>query len=93
MELLHRPAHGHCRFVGLCILHSHRNDVTHVYLPVDWTAEEQTLLGDLVQFQCNNNQYNQVASLYFTDADTAMQQLFHFKEVNGSSYETFTTGK
>jgi chloride channel 7 len=58
----------------------------------DWTADEQDLVNDLVRFQCGPNQYNQVASLYFTDSDTAMQQLFHFKEVNGSSYDTFSTG-
>lgn len=58
----------------------------------DWTAEEQNLLGKLVQFQCGQNEYNQVASLYFTDSDTAMQQLFHFLEVDGTSYVTFETG-
>ena len=58
----------------------------------DWTAYQQNLLNDLVQFQCKPNQYNQVASLFFTDSDTAMQQLYHFQEYNGTSYTTFTTG-
>lgn len=64
-------------------------------LPTDtasWTAEEQTLLGELVQFQCPANYYNQVASLFFSDSDTSMQQLFHFREVDGNSYQTFQTG-
>lgn len=41
----------------------------------DWTASEKELLDELVQFKCNENQYNQVASLLFTPADVAMQQL------------------
>lgn len=59
----------------------------------DWTTQEIDLLDDLVQFQCKSNHYNQLASLYFTPADTAMQQLFHFKEVDGTTYTTFDTGK
>ena len=58
----------------------------------DWTTQELDLLDDLVQFQCNSNQYNQVASLYFVPADLAMQQLYHFKEVDGTTYTTFDTG-
>ena len=64
-------------------------------LPTDtgnWTAQEFQLLNKLVQFNCPNNQYNELASLYFVGADTAMQQLYHFKEINGTSYPTFTTG-
>ncbi|RYZ90921.1 MAG: CBS domain-containing protein [Proteobacteria bacterium] len=58
----------------------------------DWTDQEIDLLDELVTFQCKDNQYNQLASLYFTSADTAMQQLFHFKEVDGTTYTTFDTG-
>jgi len=47
----------------------------------DWTAQEFTLLGELVQFNCPANSYNQLASLYFVSADTAMQQLYHYREV------------
>ena len=64
-------------------------------LPTDtgnWTPQEFQLLNKLVQFTCPNNQYNELASLYFVGADTAMQQLYHFKEINGTSYPTFGTG-
>jgi chloride channel 7 len=58
----------------------------------DWTTQEVNLLDDLVQYQCEDNQYNQLASLYFAPADTAMQQLYHYKEVDGTTYTTFETG-
>jgi chloride channel 7 len=58
----------------------------------DWTSQELDLLDDLVQFQCPVNKYNQVASLYFTPSDIAMQQLYHFREVDGTTYTTFDTG-
>jgi chloride channel 7 len=58
----------------------------------DWTAQEIGLLDELVRFQCGDNHYNQLASLYFVPADTAMQQLYHFKEVGGTNYATFDTG-
>ena len=64
-------------------------------LPTDtasWTPQEFTLLGELVQFNCPENHYNQLASLYFVSADTAMQQLYHYREVDGTSYVTFSTG-
>lgn len=64
-------------------------------LPTDtgnWTPQEFQLLNKLVQFNCPSNQYNELASLYFVGADTAMQQLYHFKELNGTSYPTFGTG-
>jgi len=59
----------------------------------DWTTQQVDYLDSLVQFQCDDNHYNQVASLYFTPTDIAMQQLYHFKEVSGSTnYTTFDTG-
>jgi len=58
----------------------------------DWTNYERDLLNELVQLNCNDVQYNQVASLYLVDSATAMQQLFHFKEFDGTTYETFSTG-
>ena len=58
----------------------------------DWTPEQVDLLGKLVKFQCHDDEYNQVASLYFVPADTAMQQLYHFREVGDTSYTTFETG-
>lgn len=57
-----------------------------------WTSYQQVLLVDLQQFRCPDYQYNQLASLYMIDSDVAMQQLFHFQEGNGSTYQTFTTG-
>mmetsp|Transcript_85904 Transcript_85904/g.168043 ORF Transcript_85904/g.168043 Transcript_85904/m.168043 type:complete len:963 (-) Transcript_85904:51-2939(-) len=58
----------------------------------DWSDQEVNLLDKLVQFQCSDNQYNQVASLYFVPADVALQQLFHFRESGGTTYTTFDTG-
>ena len=40
-----------------------------------WTSSERELLDQLVRFECPANYYNQVASLYFVPADTAMQQM------------------
>lgn len=42
-------------------------------------------------FQCNAGHYNQLASLYFAPAETALRQLFHFREYDGSDYITFET--
>jgi hypothetical protein len=40
-------------------------------------------VAHLVPFQCNPaTSYNELASLYFTDSDTAIKQLFHFREVS-----------
>jgi chloride channel 7 len=57
-----------------------------------WTSQQYNLLQELVQFQCGSNQYNEVASLYFVSSDTAMQQLFHYQESDGTDYVTFSTG-
>jgi chloride channel 7 len=56
------------------------------------TKQEINLLEDLVSFQCSSGSYNQLASLYFTPSDTAMRQLFHFREVNGEGFDSFTSG-
>mmetsp|Transcript_1158 Transcript_1158/g.1880 ORF Transcript_1158/g.1880 Transcript_1158/m.1880 type:complete len:856 (-) Transcript_1158:190-2757(-) len=58
----------------------------------DWTSQERDLLDELVQFQCKSSEYNQLASLYFTPADTALRQLFHYREYDGNDYTTFETG-
>ena len=58
----------------------------------DWTTQERDLLDELEQFQCKDSEYNQLASLYFTPADTALRQLFHFREYDGSDFTTFDTG-
>jgi chloride channel 7 len=54
--------------------------------------QEEELLHRLVRFQCPDGYYNQMASLYFTSGETAMRQLFHFREVNGIGSHTFTSG-
>ena len=73
-------------------------------LPVAWqkctkipddsnlSKQEQNLLEELVRFQCKEGEYNQLASLYFTSADICMRQLYHFREYNGTTYETFGIG-
>lgn len=57
-----------------------------------WTDEEKDLVKDLVQFQCKDDEYNQLASLFLSPAETAIKQLFHFREYEGSSYATFGFG-
>jgi H+/Cl- antiporter ClcA len=56
------------------------------------TVQERDLLLKLVRFQCKEGYYNQLASLYFTSGDTAMRQLFHFKELGLDGSNSFTTG-
>ena len=47
----------------------------------------------LVSFQCEPDEYNEVASLFFTDSDTAIKQLFHFREDGGKDpMITFSSG-
>ena len=46
-------------------------------LPEDPLPVEIPLLEELVQFQCGPGQYNEVASLIFTEAGVAIRQLFH----------------
>jgi chloride channel 7 len=57
-----------------------------------WTSEERDLVSDLVQFQCKDGQYNQLASIFLVPAETAIKQLFHFREYEGTSYATFGFG-
>lgn len=59
---------------------------------VNATAQEISLLKSLVQFQCEEGQYNQLASLYFTSGDLATRQLFHFREIDGVGNDSITTG-
>mmetsp|Transcript_31009 Transcript_31009/g.40954 ORF Transcript_31009/g.40954 Transcript_31009/m.40954 type:complete len:814 (+) Transcript_31009:234-2675(+) len=63
--------------------------------PVDmesYTEQEKILVEELVSFNCKPTEYNQVASLFFTDADTAIKQLFHFREVGEKDVQTFSSG-
>ena len=48
----------------------------------EWSDQEKKLVEDLVPLYCNSQtQYNELASLYLTDSDTAIKQLFHFREI------------
>jgi chloride channel 7 len=64
-------------------------------VPTDVTnlsKQELSLLSNLVRFQCEEGQYNQLASLYFTSGDMGMRQLFHFRELDGLGLDSFTSG-
>ena len=58
-----------------------------------WTQFEKNLVEDLVPFGCPADSYNEVASLFFTDSDTAIKQLFHFREsgVFNQDVQTFSS--
>ncbi len=59
----------------------------------DWSQQEKALAQQLVAFNCKpETEYNQVASLFFTDADTAIRQLFHFWESGDTNTVTFSSG-
>lgn len=59
----------------------------------DWSNQEKKLVEALVPFQCDpDKEYNEVASLIFTEADTAIKQLFHFREGGGEDNSTFSSG-
>ena len=58
----------------------------------DWTNQEKDLVNSLVPFRCEaGKEYNEVASLIFTDADTAIKQLFHFREDGEYDSSTFSS--
>ena len=57
-----------------------------------YTTQQIDLLNQLVTFQCPSGTYNQVASLFMTDSDSAMQLLFHYVSPNGNDYITFSSG-
>ena len=56
------------------------------------SLQEIMLINKLVHFQCDEEHYNQLATLYFNSGDGAMRQLFHFREVGGMGLETFESG-
>jgi chloride channel 7 len=59
----------------------------------DWTNQEKNLVEALVPFQCvPGKEYNEVASLMFTEADIAIKQLFHFREAGADDTSTFSSG-
>ena len=64
-------------------------------LPIDmeeWSDQEKKLVDELVPLYCNSQtQYNELASLYLTDSDTAIKQLFHFREIGDHNDSTFSS--
>jgi len=59
----------------------------------DWTNQEKNLVESLVPFLCEpGKEYNEVASLIFTESDVAIKQLFHFREAKGDDHSTFSSG-
>jgi chloride channel 7 len=59
----------------------------------DWNNQEKNLVEALVPFHCTpGKEYNEVASLMFTEADTAIKQLFHFRENGSDDTSTFSSG-
>lgn len=58
----------------------------------DFTSQQESLTDALVQFQCPEGRYNQLASLYFVSSDKAMRQLFHFQEYEGEGQNSFSSG-
>ena len=57
----------------------------------NWSAESLSVLNNLVQLNCEEHHFSPAASLYLTDANTAIQSLFHFLQVDGSPYISFTS--
>lgn len=64
-------------------------------LPVDmeeWSDQEKSLVDQLVPFYCpQETHYNELASLFLTDSDTAIKQLFHFREIGDHNDSTFSS--
>ncbi|RYY86395.1 hypothetical protein EON63_05865 [archaeon] len=92
------------RMVELCTITFAMSFISYIF-PICWqlctpvpednadtSKQEEMLFESLVQFQCEPGYYNQLASLYFTSGDTAMRQLFHFREVDGMGQNSFTSG-
>ena len=64
-------------------------------LPVDmeeWSRQEKSNVDELIPLYCTKGtHYNEVASLYLTDSDTAIKQLFHFREIGDHNDSTFSS--
>jgi chloride channel 7 len=64
-------------------------------LPSDmqgWSSQEKNLVKALVPFRCvPGKEYNEVASLFLIDSDTAIKQLFHFRESGANDTSTFSS--
>jgi H+/Cl- antiporter ClcA len=58
---------------------------------IDWNNQERNLVKLLVPLYCpSDTHYNELASLYLTDSDTAIKQLFHFREDGNKEGLTFS---
>ena len=92
------------RMVELCSITLFMSFISFI-LPLCWqvctpkptiqsynSKQEIDLIQALVPFQCEPDKYNQLASLYFASGDTAMRQLFHFREVSGEGLNSFGSG-
>jgi hypothetical protein len=56
--------------------------LTYLCVCVSGSNQEKHLVDKLVSLYCDKQtHYNELASLYLTDPDTAIKQLFHFREV------------
>lgn len=64
-------------------------------LPVDmenWSEQERGLVDELVPLYCPaETHYNELASLFLADSDTAIKQLFHFREIGDKQLSTFSS--
>ena len=60
----------------------------------NFTGQEAKLIESLVRFQCAEGEYNELASLFFTEQDVAIRHLFHFRELGDGVLEdaTFSVG-
>ncbi len=63
-------------------------------LPIDtdgWGEQEKGLVHQLIPLYCDKEtEYNELATLYLTDSDTSIRQLFHFREVGDHKDYTFS---
>jgi chloride channel 7 len=57
---------------------------------LNMTVEEHKMLDGLVRFQCEEGEYNELASLMFTEGDAAIRHLFHFREMGNGDLEDAT---
>lgn len=99
----HLNAHKWKRLVELVLITLGMSFISFI-LPLCWqkctpipdgsnlSVQEQNLLNSLVPFQCEEGEYNALASLYFTSGDMGMRQLFHFREMHGQGHSSFGTG-
>ena len=57
-----------------------------------WVDQEKMLVADLVAMYCpKETHYNELASLYLTDSDVSIKQLFHFREIGDDNVSTFSS--